>query len=108
MTPVIAGENLTTSEIRPLVLGSRDDVAVLPVMAGAQYKVVGVAADNVGNRRPLTTDSLSNFIVIDYPIVAALCPNNCSDHGNCSSIGTCTCEEGFYGRDCSAGMTDIN
>lgn len=28
------------------------------------------------------------------------CVNNCSNHGFCS-YGYCTCEDGFYGYDCS-------
>ena len=26
----------------------------------------------------------------------------CSDHGSCSNVGTCQCDEGFYGDSCSS------
>ncbi|XP_013385755.1 von Willebrand factor D and EGF domain-containing protein [Lingula anatina] len=35
-------------------------------------------------------------------IAAGLCPNQCSGNGICSkSNGTCSCEDGYYGADCS-------
>eukprot|EP01126_Amoeba_proteus_P000885 TRINITY_DN10250_c0_g1_i2.p1 TRINITY_DN10250_c0_g1~~TRINITY_DN10250_c0_g1_i2.p1 ORF type:complete len:283 (+),score=45.83 TRINITY_DN10250_c0_g1_i2:568-1416(+) len=32
------------------------------------------------------------------------CPNNCSSRGVCSSIGICTCDNGYYGFDCSLSL----
>lgn len=33
------------------------------------------------------------------------CPNNCSGHGECLRDGTCACEIGYTGTDCSTGNT---
>jgi hypothetical protein len=30
-----------------------------------------------------------------------LCVNNCNDHGICQEDGTCSCNRGYYGDDCS-------
>ncbi|VDI32278.1 Hypothetical predicted protein, partial [Mytilus galloprovincialis] len=40
-----------------------------------------------------------NQTVLDY-ITGFLCPNNCSDNGNCVS-GVCACHEGYMGDSCA-------
>ena len=32
----------------------------------------------------------------------------CSDHGSCSNVGTCKCDEGFYGDSCSSKHENLN
>lgn len=89
--------------VRPLHLGVTENVVVLDLPPGTQYKVFASAVDNVGNRRPLEEDVTETVVVIDVPVNEALCPNNCSDRGNCSNFGTCQCEPGYFGSDCSLG-----
>ena len=31
----------------------------------------------------------------------------CSDHGYCSNMGTCQCDEGFYGDSCSSKLYNL-
>ncbi|XP_076099859.1 uncharacterized protein LOC143069213 [Mytilus galloprovincialis] len=41
--------------------------------------------------------------ILEY-VTSLLCPNNCSNNGNCTS-GSCTCLDGYIGEDCSKDMT---
>ncbi|CAC5402536.1 unnamed protein product [Mytilus coruscus] len=41
--------------------------------------------------------------MLEY-VTSLLCPNNCSNNGNCTS-GSCTCIDGYIGEDCSKDMT---
>ena len=31
----------------------------------------------------------------------------CSNHGSCSEVGTCQCDEGFYGDNCSSKLYNL-
>ena len=31
----------------------------------------------------------------------------CSNHGSCSDVGTCQCDEGYYGDTCSSKLYDL-
>ena len=84
--------------MKPLLLDVTDSLVVLPLQSGATYNISVTVTDNVGNRGPDTT----NRLTIDFPFVN-ICPNNCSENGDCTAIGTCRCETGFYGNDCSLG-----
>lgn len=91
------------NEVIPVVTGSRDDVAILPLSQGTQFTLFTTPVDNVGNRKPLEV-SMQDSIEIEFPIVIATCPNNCSGNGNCTVFGDCVCDDGFYGNNCSEGM----
>ena len=93
-------------EVQPLVLGTRDDVAVLGLSPGSQYQIFASAVDNVGNRPPLEED-MQNVVTIDFPNVERRCPNNCSGRGLCTEFSTCQCSPGYYASDCSRGKCDI-
>ena len=42
---------------------------------------------------------------LDTEILEYLCPNDCSDHGNCSNA-TCICDEDYTAPDCSVSLKD--
>ena len=86
----------------PLLNGSRDDVAILPLSPGSDYKVFASAVDNVGNRIP-PQQQMDNFVLINYPFAASRCVSDCSGRGNCTVYATCECDLGYYGNDCSQG-----
>jgi hypothetical protein len=44
-----------------------------------------------------TTDG---SIELNTDVLLSLCPNDCSDHGNCSNA-TCICDEDYTAADCS-------
>ena len=89
-------------DVQPLILGTRDDIAVLALSPGSQYRVFASAFDNVGNRRSLEED-IQNLLTIDFPNVEGVCLNNCSERGACTEFSTCKCDPGYYGSDCSQG-----
>ena len=37
----------------------------------------------------------------EMPETVTSCPNNCNNHGNCSSDSLCTCEKDYQGSSCS-------
>ena len=90
--------------MKPLLQGITEETAVLPPSQGSQYHVVAAAVDNVGNMQTLE-DALIDSGVLQFNIttVEITCLNDCSGHGTCSSIGTCQCQSGFFGLDCSQG-----
>ena len=90
-------------DLQPLILGTKDDIAVLALSPGSQYQIFASAVDNVGNRRSLEED-MQNFVTIDFPGV--VCLNNCSERGLCTEFSTCRCDPGYYGRDCREGKGD--
>lgn len=90
-------------DVKPLILGTKDDIAVLALSPGSQYQIFASAVDNVGNRRSLEED-MQNFVTIDFPGV--VCLNNCSERGVCTEFSTCRCDPGYYGSDCSEGKGD--
>lgn len=89
-----------TGDVRPVVLDSKEDLIVLPLSAGQQYKLFTIATDNVGNQEMLD-DAMANVMTADYPIIIGVCPNNCSNRGQCTELNTCRCNAGFFGIDCS-------
>ena len=86
--------------MHPLVLDSKDDLIVLPLPAGQQYKLFTVATDNVGNHQ-LLSEAMANVMIAEYPVVIGVCLNNCSNRGQCTDLNTCRCDIGFFGIDCS-------
>ena len=88
----------------PLVLDSNNDLIVLPLRAGQQYQLFTVATDNVGNQQELS-DAMANTLMADFPIVVRVCPNNCSNRGECTELSICRCYAGFYGSDCNQSMS---
>lgn len=88
---------------QPLTLSTPENVVVLALSPGTQHRIFASAVDNVGNRRPLEEDAMENSIIIDIPITEGSCTNNCFERGNCSRFGTCQCEAGYFGNDCSLG-----
>ena len=93
--------------MRPLVLGSKEDLIVLPLSSGQQYQLFTVATDNVGNQESLS-EAMANMKTADYPTIVGICPNNCSNRGNCTEFSSCRCYAGFYGSDCSQSKYKIN
>lgn len=85
-----------------MVTGTKDDIAILPLTQGSQFRLFSSSVDYVGNREPLAA-SMQDFVDLDFPVILATCANNCSNHGNCTVFGDCICEEGFYGENCSEG-----
>ncbi|XP_048577280.1 von Willebrand factor D and EGF domain-containing protein isoform X3 [Nematostella vectensis] len=53
-----------------------------------------------------TKDAEGNPSEPPADIVENLCPNECSNHGNCSN-STCICEEGFTSLDCSLSINTV-
>jgi len=51
--------------------------------------------------------SVNGQIVYTIPddIISSLCLNNCSQHGQCSSDGSCVCNTGYAGQDCSVNLS---
>ena len=88
---------------QPLVTGSQDSIAILNLAPGSQYRLFASAVDNVGNQRP-SQELIADSLLVDFPISQALCVNNCSNRGSCTTFGTCDCSQGFYGSDCSRGI----
>ena len=86
----------------PVVRGSTDNVVILPLNEGTQFTLFTSSVDYVGNREPLA-ESMQAYTTLDFPISIIMCPNNCSNNGNCTIFGDCLCEAGFYGSDCSQG-----
>ncbi|CAF0941693.1 unnamed protein product, partial [Brachionus calyciflorus] len=66
--------------------GYKNDVATV---------VIALATSDVSNM-----DTSGGSPVILVPL-SDLCPNNCSDHGNCTNKGVCECETDYSGADCS-------
>ena len=86
----------------PLVLGSQSSTVILNLPQGFQHQIFASAVDNVGNQLPFD-ELVQNTVLIDFPLFEAVCLNNCSGRGNCTTLGTCTCSPGYYGSDCSKG-----
>lgn len=91
-------------QVRPLLQGVKEDTAILPILQGFHYDVVAIAVDNVGNKQALE-DAVQNVLSFNIT-VQTNCLNDCSGRGRCSIIGTCICESGFYGSDCSRGKLE--
>ncbi len=87
----------------PVVTGSRDNIAILPLSQGSHFILFSSPVDNVGNRKPLER-AMQDLVEIHFPIVVIPCPNNCSNNGNCTAFGDCVCEDGYYGSNCSEGI----
>ena len=93
------------NRVQPLVLDVKEDLIVLPLSAGQQYQLFTVATDNVGNQQSLS-EAMANMMIADYPLIIGVCPNNCSNRGNCTELNSCRCDTGFYGSDCSQSKYD--
>lgn len=90
------------NEIVPVATETSSDIVILPLSRGTQFALLSSPVDNVGNRKTLK-QAMRDLARLDFPIVVAACPNNCSDNGNCTVFGDCVCEDGFYGSICSQG-----
>ena len=93
---------LADGQAKPLVQGIAEETAILPLAQGFQYHVFAAAVDKVGNMQPLE-GAINNILQLDVTTVEITCLNDCSGRGSCSAIGTCQCQVGFYGSDCSQG-----
>ncbi|XP_071142810.1 von Willebrand factor D and EGF domain-containing protein-like [Mytilus edulis] len=51
----------------------------------------------------LTETDDGSQTILDY-VTSLLCPNNCTENGNCTS-GVCSCNNGYIGDDCSEEMS---
>ena len=91
--------------MKPLTLGITADVAIVSLLPGNVYRVFASAVDNVGNQQPLE-QALDNSILLILPSIQ--CPQNCSMRGQCTSVGICQCDFGYYGNDCSKGIFTIH
>lgn len=99
---------LSDGHVRPLLLGVTEETAILPTLQGFQYHVVAMAVDNVGNMQALE-DALENVLLFNITVQSlGTCLNDCSGQGRCSVTGTCHCESGFFGSDCSRGKPTIS
>lgn len=87
-----------------MALGTKNDVVLLQREEGTSFTLVTSSVDNVDNRKPLRL-AMEEPIEINFPIMMASCPNNCSDSGTCTVYGDCICDDGFYGTDCSDGKS---
>ena len=88
------------NRVRPLVVDSVEDLIVLPLSPGEEYQLFTMATDNVGNQESLS-EAMANMKTANYPSIVGVCPNNCSNRGNCTELSSCRCYPGFYGSDCS-------
>lgn len=54
-----------------------------------------------------TPVNVNGQIVYSFPtdIISGMCLNNCSNKGFCSSSGSCACNTGYDGIDCSINLT---
>lgn len=50
-------------------------------------------------------NSTDGELKLNTKFIASLCPNDCSNHGNCSNA-TCTCDEYYTASDCSISLRD--
>ena len=50
-------------------------------------------------------NSTDGELKLNTEFIAELCPNDCSNHGNCSN-STCTCDEFYTAADCSISLKD--
>ena len=61
---------------QPAGVYSVDETAVVPIMAGVQYRYVSLAEDHVGNIEPMKSDSDTAIGVSQMPIYALPMPEN--------------------------------
>ena len=87
----------------PVAISFRDNLIILPLCEEIEFKLFVSAVDNVGNRRPLE-ESIQDIVTFQFPLDLVMCPNNCSNNGNCTVFGNCQCSLGLYGDDCSRGL----
>ena len=93
---------LADGQSKPLLQGITDETAILPLTQGFQYHVFAAAVDKVGNMQSLGS-AVNNAVQVNITTVEVSCLNDCSGQGSCTAIGTCQCQSGFYGSDCSQG-----
>jgi hypothetical protein len=60
---------------------------------------------NIYKNTSFYQNSTDGELKLDTEFIASLCPNDCSDHGNCSNA-TCTCDEFYTAADCSISLKD--
>ena len=60
---------------------------------------------NIFNNISSFKNTSDGSIELETDVLASLCPNDCSDHGNCSN-STCTCDEDYTAADCSISLKD--
>ena len=47
------------------------------------------------------------FFILNFFIAGCHYLLTCSDHGYCNDVGTCQCDEGFYGDNCSSKLSNL-
>jgi hypothetical protein len=55
--------------------------------------------------QPSTTVNGQIVYTIPTDIISSLCLNNCSQNGQCSTDGSCVCNTGYAGQDCSINLS---
>ena len=88
---------------QPAGLYPSDETAVVPIMAGVQYRFVSLAEDHVGNIEPMKSDGDTAIGVSQMPIYALPMPENGGviagagvvEQGDTVSL-TATANEGFH------------
>ena len=60
---------------------------------------------NIFNNISSFKNTTDGSIELDTDVLTSLCPNDCSDHGNCLN-STCTCDEDYTAADCSISLKD--
>ena len=68
-------------------------------LAALQTSCVANIFNNISSYKNTTDGSIE----LETDVLTSLCPNDCSDNGNCTN-STCTCHEDYTAADCSISL----